>query len=321
MVVSIPLEYVYSWGSVKECNFLDSCDGSGLTETMMQYNGSHFYCTICYEEIISEEHKNRCIPRVNDAKFKCPEKNCESKLYFHQFVAGKCCDKAKNKTILENGLSTDDEHHRTEFQDLKKMMNLLELSEQEERIAKEIMDSKAEKYEMSTSDFNEKKTARKQSRTDLASLLKIAGTSIDEEKENTERLKLQELRKIMDEHETAMNDEEISEKKMEEDKKSLDQATSEFMKKKEKREQVQSDLSLSFSDSAENLVINQEERENQCDKCNVCFEKYNKIDRHSCSLKCGHLTCRKCLGELTENICPICREPFTEENIIKIYLR
>jgi len=61
----------------------------------------------------------------------------------------------------------------------------------------------------------------------------------------------------MDEHETAMNDEEISEKKMEEDKKSLDQATSEFMKKKEKREQVQSDLSLSFSDSAENLVINQ----------------------------------------------------------------
>ncbi|CBY32787.1 unnamed protein product [Oikopleura dioica] len=320
MVVSIPLEFVYSWGSMRKCNFLDSCNGSGLTETMMLYNGCELYCTICYETIIPE-CKNLCIPQVNDAKFKCPEKNCESKLYFHQFVAGKCCDKAKNKTILDNGLSADDKYHRTEFQDLKKMMNLLELSEKEERIAKALMDTKARKYEISTSDFNEKNKARKQSRTDLATSLTTAGTYIVEEKEKTERVKLQELRRIMNEHETTINKEEVSEKKMEEDEKALDQATSEFIKKKEKREQVQSDLSSSFSDSAKNLVANKEEKENQCDKCNVCFEKYNKKDRHCCSLKCGHLTCRKCLGELPEKLCPICREPFTEENIIKIYLR
>ena len=41
---------------------------------------------------------------------------------------------------------------------------------------------------------------------------------------------------------------------MEENKKALDETTAEYLKKKEQRDQVQNDLSSSFTDAAKDLV-------------------------------------------------------------------
>jgi len=115
----------------------------------------------------------------------------------------------------------------------------------------------------------------------------------------------------------------MAKKKMEESKKALDEATAEYLKKKKKRDQLQNDLSSSFTDAAKDLVPNkaQESEEKKLDECDICREKYNKLDRHSCAPKCGHLTCQECLAKLHEKLCPICREPFTENDVRKIYLK
>jgi hypothetical protein len=150
-----------------------------LTETMMRYKGieSQTYCTTCYGQFF-DISKSVSVPVVNDAKFNCPEKNCDKKLYFHEFIAGKCCEKSLNKSMVKNGLS---ENHRTEFQDLKKMMNLLEISEKEENDARKVMDSKDEEYKSATASYNQKNTSRKESRSNLAASLTNAGLYIAEE--------------------------------------------------------------------------------------------------------------------------------------------
>ena len=48
----------------------------------------------------------------------------------------------------------------------------------------------------------------------------------------------------------------MAKKKMEESKKALDEATAEYLKKKKKRDQLQNDLSSSFTDAAKDLVPN-----------------------------------------------------------------
>ena len=75
-----------------------------------------------------------------------------------------------------------DESLRTEFQDLMKMMKLLELSEREEKEAKIKMDSCDEKHQLATKAFNEKKDARDQGQSNLASSLTNAGNYIAEDK-------------------------------------------------------------------------------------------------------------------------------------------
>jgi len=225
-----------------------------------------------------------------------------------------------NKSILQNGLPKKHENHRSEFQDLKKMMNLLELSEKEENAARKIMESKEKEFELAKTVFNEKEGAREKSRSILATSLTNVGLFIEEYKDKTEASKLQKLRILMGKHDTTIKEEEVSKKKMDENKKALDKATAEYLKKKEKREQVRNELSSSFIDTAKDLIKTEEVEENNVDNCNVCFEKYDKIDRHSCAPKCGHLTCQKCLNELPEKLCPICREPFVEDNVIKVFL-
>ena len=147
----------------------------------MIYYDSCFYCAKCFEKFGYETRKH-CVPIVNDAKFKCPEKNCDSKLSFKDFLAGNCCEKSVNKSILQNGLPEKHENHRTEFQDLKKMMNLLEFSEKEENAARKIMESKKEKYDLASTVYHEKEGAREESRSNLASSFTNAGLYIAEDK-------------------------------------------------------------------------------------------------------------------------------------------
>jgi hypothetical protein len=152
-----------------------------------------------------------------------------------------------------------------------KMMKLLELSEREEKDAQIKMESFDEKYELANKAYKEKKDAREQSQSNLALSLKETGTNIAEDrgsifksfmfwkffKENTGKAKLQKVELLIKSHFKKIEEEEVSKKKLEENKKALDDATSEFMKKKEKRDQVQSDLSSSLIGAGKDLVQNQ----------------------------------------------------------------
>jgi len=89
---------------------------------------------------------------VTDAKFKCPEGKCNSSLSFRKFFDDPCCP-----TV------------RTEFQDLTKMMKLLEISENKDNKAKREMDLKEKRFQDATLLLNEKKEKLDKSRKDLAS--------------------------------------------------------------------------------------------------------------------------------------------------------
>ena len=62
------------------------------------------------------------------------------------------------------------------------------------------------------------------------------------------------MRILIKKHDTTIKEEKIAKKKMDEDKKALDEATAEYLKKKERREQVRNDLSSSFMDTAKDLI-------------------------------------------------------------------
>ena len=68
----------------------------------------------------------------------------------------------------------------------------------------------------------------------------------------------------------------------------------------------------------DNNDLSEEETETD-NSCTICFEKYNESDRHQCVLHCGHSTCERCLALLTVKTCPVCRKPFTDENIIMMF--
>ena len=147
---------------------------------MLSFNDSEFYCATCFEDNnFTDRMQSLCVPVVNDAKFTCPEKNCDLKLSFREFFAGNCCEKSANKSNLKNGVP---HNHRTEYQDLKMMMNLLELYEKEENEAGKIMVSKEKEFELARNVYDEKNTTREESRSNLASSLTNAGLFIAEDK-------------------------------------------------------------------------------------------------------------------------------------------
>ena len=45
-------------------------------------------------------------------------------------------------------------------------------------------------------------------------------------------------------------------------------------------------------------------------KCDICFE--DKSPESFGFLPCTHSFCSECIGKLRENVCPMCRNPFTE---------
>ncbi|CAG5097216.1 Oidioi.mRNA.OKI2018_I69.XSR.g14982.t1.cds [Oikopleura dioica] len=56
--------------------------------------------------------------------------------------------------------------------------------------------------------------------------------------------------------------------------------------------------------------------------CQVCMENYNNDERFECALPCGHRSCMKCLTHLSitcRSLCPTCQQPFSKDQIIKLY--
>jgi len=199
------------------------------------------------------------------------------------------------------------------------MMKLLEISEKKDNKAKQEMELKQKRFEDATLIFSEKDVKRSESRKELAASFANAEAYMTNFDETDENSKFVNLINLMNQHDIIVKEQEVAEKKMELEKTAFEEAAKECSQKKEECDKICSELSSSFSDAAQSLAKNQEVEENPRDKCNVCFEKYNSVDRHFCVLQCGHPTCQKCLNEMPEKHCPICREPFTENNIIKLF--
>ena len=122
--------------------------GFSVTEKMSRYYGNfNHYCEIC----VSKQHGSVYEFWVNDTKFKCPEGKCNSSLSFRDFIDEPCCPPV-----------------RSEFQDLTKMMKLLEISEKKDKKAKQEMELKQKKFEDATLIFSEKDIKRRESRKELA---------------------------------------------------------------------------------------------------------------------------------------------------------
>jgi hypothetical protein len=118
-----------------------------LRQRVPGYNNSYrYYCTICIKH---DKHLYTSV--VTNATFKCPEGKCNSSLSFRQFLDDPCCP-----TV------------RTEFQDLTKMMKLLEISEKKDKKAKQEMDLKEKRFQDATLLFSERKEKLDKSRKDLA---------------------------------------------------------------------------------------------------------------------------------------------------------
>ena len=122
--------------------------GFSVTETIFHYTGySAYFCATCASKRTGYRHKSF----VNNAKFKCPEGKCNSSLSFRQFIDEPCCTPV-----------------RSEFEDLTKMMNLLEISEKKDNKAKQELELKQKRFEDATLIFSEKDVKRRESRKELA---------------------------------------------------------------------------------------------------------------------------------------------------------
>ncbi|CBY32889.1 unnamed protein product [Oikopleura dioica] len=99
------------------------------------------------QELKDEEFARQFMAKL----FLTPEGKCDSSLSFREFFDSPCC------TAI-----------RTEFQNLTKMMTLLELSEKTEKKAKQKMDLKEKRLKDATSIFDEKTKKRDESRKRLA---------------------------------------------------------------------------------------------------------------------------------------------------------
>jgi hypothetical protein len=53
--------------------------------------------------------------------------------------------------------------------------------------------------------------------------------------------------------------------------------------------------------------------------CKICCEKYNETDRVRCVLPCRHSSCEKCLTAFPNKTCSVCRTPFTDNQIMKLF--
>ena len=136
--------------------------------------GNH-YCAVCNDKF----HRGSKFPsKLNDAEYKCPdfytpEGGCNSNLSFREFFARTCCTVAM-KNSKNCGLSTEDQKQRVEFQDLKKMMNLLEVSKRRNNDAKKDAEMKLENYNDAFAVYVEKREKREESEKTLTATFKDA---------------------------------------------------------------------------------------------------------------------------------------------------
>ncbi|CAG5094384.1 Oidioi.mRNA.OKI2018_I69.XSR.g13508.t1.cds [Oikopleura dioica] len=101
----------------------------------------------------------------------------------------------------------------------------------------------------------------------------------------------------------------------------LDEEKEEAILKVEHQRQVKAQQEPSRLNSFEKQksqeVNTKEQTQQNPSSCPICFQVFNGNDCQECTLPCGHRFCNDCLNRLSS--CPICRKPFTNDQIIKLY--
>ncbi|CBY15173.1 unnamed protein product [Oikopleura dioica] len=115
-----------------------------------------------------------------------------------------------------------------------------------------------------------------------------------------------------------MEDEKKAEKEYKERANEAQKAKDVFEKAHQIRNETQEKVRLASLAVAQEFQA-QEKPVQQRTECNICFEEFNSEERKESVLHCGHRSCYKCLAELPNKLCPICRKEFTTEQIIKFF--
>ena len=141
----------------------------------MGFVNNGYRCSECAKSYSADQLKT-AIFKENDAKVKCPEKNCNKNLSFREFLNGSCCSVAmrKSKSRVESI------NCRADFQDLTKKMKELEILEIEENEAKIVMENKKKELDAATTKYSEKNSFREQLQAELArALTETSETLVD----------------------------------------------------------------------------------------------------------------------------------------------
>jgi hypothetical protein len=133
-----------------------------LTETMRVYN-DFYRCTECAKAYNDDQRRNAKYVQ-NNARFKCPEKNCKKALTFREFINRKCCD----VVMRSSETAVNFQNNRAEFQDLTKMMKELEVLEKEENEAKNLVENKQKELDAATAQYSKKIKSRELLQVKLA---------------------------------------------------------------------------------------------------------------------------------------------------------
>lgn len=101
-------------------------------------------------------------------------------------------------------------------------------------------------------------------------------------------------------------------------KKMFENAKEKLEINKDKLKDAEDKIALYFIRTAAAITEGKPIEEDPRLLCKICCEKYNDADRVQCVLLCRHSSCEKCLTALPNKTCPVCREPFTTDQIIKL---
>jgi len=126
------------------------------------------------------------------------------------------------------------------------------------------------------------------------------------------------LHKISTSHKKAGILKRNAQANFEDAKKKMKVAEKNLKETEEKFQKIEGTMAHYFSRTLESITQGKPLEEDSRLFCKICHEKYNDDDRVHCVLHCRHSSCEKCLNALSDKTCPVCRNPFTDDQIIKL---
>jgi len=112
---------------------------------------------------------------------------------------------------------------------------------------------------------------------------------------------------------------ENAKKTFENAKKTFEKAKEKLEKTEEKFKNIEDKMALYFVRTATAITEGKPIEEDPRLFCKICCEKYNETDRVRCVLPCRHSSCEKCLTAFPNKTCSVCRTPFTDNQIMKLF--
>jgi len=101
-------------------------------------------------------------------------------------------------------------------------------------------------------------------------------------------------------------------------KKTFEEAEEQSKNTEAKLKNIEDRMAIYFARTATSIKEGKSIEEDPRLFCKICCEKFNETDRVRCVLLCRHSSCEKCLTSFPSKKCPVCRKPFTDNQIIKL---